>query len=128
MHWTRMLCASLLWMTTVMAPAAGAASDLPSCASARIEGEGGYVEFQTDSTTGRVVWGAYMWDPSEDYGWWNVTWFQNAKKRGLHAKHYPPHHSYPPKYARKGDVLTVMGWHHSNRDVWYRVGGQCVVL
>jgi hypothetical protein len=68
-----------------------------------------------------------MWFPSEDFGWWHVDWFQNSTRRGVHAKNYPPHHSYPQTFARHGDVLTVMGWHHSDTDHWYRVGGQCLV-
>jgi hypothetical protein len=72
---------------------------------------------------GRVTTGT----TSEDFGWWHVEWFEDSTRRGVHSKFYPPHHSYPPKYARRGNVLTIMGWHHSNRDIWYRVGGQCRV-
>ena len=106
---------------------AQAASPLPSCQTATIKGDGGFVAFQTDPLSGTVAWGAYNWDTSEDFGWWHVEWFENASKRGVHAKNYPPHHSYPAKFARPGDVLTVSGWHDSNRNVWYRVGGQCRV-
>lgn len=91
------------------AQAWAAAPSLPSCDAAKIENDGGYVTFQTDPSTRTVAWGAYTWTAAEDFGWWHVEWFQNSIRRGIHAKNYPPHHSYPPNVARSGDVLTVMG-------------------
>ena len=106
---------------------AEAAPSVPSCQAVTVKGDGGYVAFQTDPISKAVAWGAYTWDPSENSGWWHVEWFENSVRRGVHAKDYPPHHSYPPKFAHRGDILSVIGWHHSNRNVWYRVGGECRV-
>jgi hypothetical protein len=123
----RYVAASLAVSALMLPTQASAAPSLPSCAVAKIESDGGYVTFQTDPESGTVAWGAYTWTAAEDFGWWHVEWFQDSIRRGVHAKNYPPHHSYPPKFARPGNVLTVMGWHHSNTDRWYRVGGQCRV-
>jgi hypothetical protein len=99
----------------------------PSCRNAHIRGDAGYVAFQRDPSTRAVAWGAYSYVTSEDFGWWYVEWFRNGKRAGRHAKYYPPHHTIPASIAQPGSILTVMGWHHSNTDRWYRVGGACRV-
>jgi RHS repeat-associated protein len=85
---------------------------VPSCAHITYQGTAGYIGIQTHSS-GRVAWGIYMNDPSDNLGPWFWLVSINGKKHDARWQAYPPHQSIHPNDAPSGSIVSIMAIHVS---------------
>jgi hypothetical protein len=87
-----------------------------SCYSDRVNGNVGYIEIQSNGASG-YVWGAYMYNPSDNFGLWiyTVTLHKgNGTTTSWTNANDPTHLDYPPHnqitstdLASKGGTVSI---------------------
>lgn len=103
-------------------------SGLPSCNSYTKNGNVGYIAVQTHPTDGTLAWGAYMYNPIYNFGFWSAQVYSNSVLRDSKNQLYPPHGSVAPVHAPVGSVIVInvthLYWALFVEWVWEGWGGR----
>lgn len=103
---------------------------IASCENHTSYGDVGLIGVQMDPATATLSWGAYMYKPSWDYGYWNATVHVDDFPEDAKSQPYPPHGSISPKHLRTGSIVQIDVYHpfwKDDRPAWADGTLFCVV-